>query len=125
MPSSLRVYKPLIAVNISANFKSLFLFADIDVGFEDSSYTFSEGSTDAAVNIIIQSNIEHDADFFNPPLSDDVFILVYSHDATAEGEEPIWSHCSTLGQDEESLWACLYARGEGFHLYYTHKSHSF
>lgn len=76
------------------------------MGFEESSYTFSEDSTDAAANIIIQSHIEQDADFFNPPLSDDAFILVYSHDGTAEGEDTI---SQNLGKEKSSL-GCVYVR---------------
>ena len=67
-----------------AKLTNLYPLAEITVGFENSSYTFPEGSSNTNVTVVVTTNVEQDPEFFNPPL--DSFILVLSSDGTAESK---------------------------------------
>ena len=57
----------------------------VTVGFNAASYTFLENDTSASVVIDSESGeVAQDLGFFSPPIQSS-FILVYSHDGSAQG----------------------------------------
>lgn len=66
------------------------LHAGVSIGFEETSYTFLEGEAlaDLILNAVVGSVVQS-LNSFSPPIGDS-FILLYSHDGTAQGN---WLQC--------------------------------
>lgn len=56
----------------------------MEVGFDESSCSVYENASSSAT-ISVDSVIAQDPSFFIPPIIFDAFVLVYSHDGTAQG----------------------------------------
>lgn len=57
------------------------------VSFDAPSYTFPEDTTNASLIVNANVDIDQSLDFFDPPIGSNAFLLVYSHDGTAESEQ--------------------------------------